>query len=524
MMGFDPSGAGWAGTAPEVTDEGEGALAARGQRLYARNCLACHGEEGRGDGPAAQYLYPKPRDFTKGLFKATSTRSGQLPTEEDLFKVITDGMPGSTMPSWRFLTAIDRWALVKHVKSLVGYRDDRTGEWVHLYDEEGEPESVRVSHPPEETCEMVARGESVYQKAECWKCHGQTGRGDGPSVEGMVDSWGYPIRPRDYTTGLFKGGNRPEDIFLRIRNGINGTPMPANTELTDGEIWSVVFYVRSLGRTSAQEMTLHRHQLIEAHKREGEIPAEPDAGYWDSIPPTYLALTPLWWRDDRIEGILVRAVHNGKKVALHVSWVDPSKDDQLVDQTAFADAVAIQLSPGKNPPFFAMGTRGEQVNIWQWKAHWEADLENGYRDVEGVYPNAAVDRYDSLQNPPDGRHFAPGDYKTDQHRPEFLTGRGVGNPLSDPGKSTSVEALTAQGFGTVATRVERGPIVRGKAVWDRGTWKALFARDLGSSPEGDLSFVPGEEMSIAFAVWDGRAGDRNGQKLVSIWHRIRLEE
>jgi mono/diheme cytochrome c family protein len=89
----------------------------RGAQLYARQCVACHGDAGLGDGEAAYLLYPKPRDFRAGIYRYTSTWEG-VPTDDDLYRTLSRGMPGSAMPSWAHLSEEDRRALVAHVKSL----------------------------------------------------------------------------------------------------------------------------------------------------------------------------------------------------------------------------------------------------------------------------------------------------------------------------------------------------------------------------------------------------------------------
>jgi mono/diheme cytochrome c family protein len=55
------------------------------------------------------------------------------------------------------------------------------------------------------------------------------------------------VKPRNLTTGVFRGGRRPIDIYRRIHTGIKGTPMPgAGKSLTDEQIWDVVNYVLSI--------------------------------------------------------------------------------------------------------------------------------------------------------------------------------------------------------------------------------------------------------------------------------------
>ncbi|MFB6346870.1 MAG: cytochrome c, partial [bacterium] len=71
-----------------------------GKAIYERNCASCHGTNGRGNGPAAEYLFPKPRDFTSGVYKFTSTKNGALPTDTDLERVVAEGLSPGGMPSF----------------------------------------------------------------------------------------------------------------------------------------------------------------------------------------------------------------------------------------------------------------------------------------------------------------------------------------------------------------------------------------------------------------------------------------
>jgi len=87
-----------------------------------------------GDGPAAVWLYPKPRHFNSGLFKIRSTPANFLPTEDDLFQVITRGMPGSSMPSFTYLSAAERRDVVQYVKHLTAYIDP-SGKRINFFEE-----------------------------------------------------------------------------------------------------------------------------------------------------------------------------------------------------------------------------------------------------------------------------------------------------------------------------------------------------------------------------------------------------
>src|SRR5207247_1491942 len=75
-------------------------LIARGKEEFEEHCIGCHGVRGDGNGLAATFLFPRPRDFTIGVFKFRSTPSGSLPTDGDLFRTITRGVRWTAMPTW----------------------------------------------------------------------------------------------------------------------------------------------------------------------------------------------------------------------------------------------------------------------------------------------------------------------------------------------------------------------------------------------------------------------------------------
>jgi len=222
--------------APKTADAHDGA---RGKQLYDNKCATCHGITGKGDGPKAPFLDPRPRDFTRGLFKIRSTPSGSLPTDDDLFRTITNGMPGSSMPAWDTLPEADRKALVVYIKTFA----DR-------FQKERANPSMEIPNPPEWTPRAVAEGQALYKDAGCIECHGAQGRGDGTSAPDLKDDWGARIRPADFTKPeRFRGGSTARDIYRTLMNGLSGTPMPAYTDTLELEqAWQLVFYVQALGQ------------------------------------------------------------------------------------------------------------------------------------------------------------------------------------------------------------------------------------------------------------------------------------
>ncbi len=188
-----------------------------GKRVYEASCAPCHGLKGDWQGPAARYLEPRPRDFSRGLFKLRSTASGALPTDEDLLRVIDAGMPGSAMPPWRdALPLSEREAVVAYVESLVP-------RW-----KKARRPSESLPLPPRPSGANLAwEGRQVFLLLLCAECHGAQGRGDGPSTSTLKDDWGKGISPADFVTGRFRGGNDPASIVRVLQAGMNGTPMPS---------------------------------------------------------------------------------------------------------------------------------------------------------------------------------------------------------------------------------------------------------------------------------------------------------
>jgi mono/diheme cytochrome c family protein len=217
--------------------------AKRGKALYERYCIFCHGAQGDGQGESAPYLTPKPRDFTKAVFKCRSTPSGSLPTDNDLFNTITRGIHASGMPSWKPLLKQERADLVAYVKALSpAFQDEKPGE------------PVKIPPEPANSAESVKRGADLFQSMNCWQCHGKDGRGHGPSASTLTDNKGNPITPFDFTVGgRFKCGETNEDMFRDLVTGLDGTPMPSFVSaMTADQRWDVVHYIRTLSSSKGQ--------------------------------------------------------------------------------------------------------------------------------------------------------------------------------------------------------------------------------------------------------------------------------
>jgi cytochrome c oxidase cbb3-type subunit 2 len=208
-----------------------------GKQVYLKYCSECHGESGKGDGPKAP-ANPRPRDFTTGKFKFRSTPSGSLPTDDDLLRTITMGVPGTEMRGWDSIPEPDRRAVVRYIKTF-------SARW-----KEEQPRTpIKIPPPPSflKSEPSLAKGQEWYREAECLKCHGENGEGDGPGVDELKDDWGHPIKPPDFTAGRYKSGTSPQDLYRSIAIGMGGTPMPSFLDsLSEEDIWHLVSFILSL--------------------------------------------------------------------------------------------------------------------------------------------------------------------------------------------------------------------------------------------------------------------------------------
>jgi len=255
-----------------------------GREVFNRYCVSCHGVTGDGQGPAAEYLYPPPRDYRPGVFKFTSTPDGIKPRREDIRQVIYRGAKGTSMPAFRWLSDEDMEPLIDYVM-LLSRRGELELALLRLIEEEGyEPEDFEDEETLEEFLEMandevttiherwesatddivmpavpmppvseetILSGQALFfdKQQGCYKCHGADGRGGIEDEDANLDAWGQPIIAANLTTGMYHGGGRPIDLYRRIHSGISSR-MPAfgNVFADDPEkIWHLVHFVQAFG-------------------------------------------------------------------------------------------------------------------------------------------------------------------------------------------------------------------------------------------------------------------------------------
>ncbi|HZT81395.1 MAG TPA: cytochrome c, partial [Gemmataceae bacterium] len=263
---------------------------AEGSRLFRRHCLHCHGLPGDGHGPTAPWVNPHPRDFRPGKFKFTSTLGGndRKPSRNDLLRTLKQGVEGTAMPSFNLLTDQELERLIDYVIHLSIRGQVEYDTYAFLFQSKASPQEVKdfatgsgdyegaaglprivetwakaekgdpipVGPYPdrneEERLASVRRGYQrfVTAEAQCITCHLDFGRQN----TYRYDDWGTVVRPRDLTAGLYRGGRRPVDLYYRVYNGINGTPMPAYVssgsskapEQWNREVWDLVNFVQAL--------------------------------------------------------------------------------------------------------------------------------------------------------------------------------------------------------------------------------------------------------------------------------------
>ncbi|HNP29300.1 MAG TPA: cbb3-type cytochrome c oxidase subunit I [Nitrospirales bacterium] len=247
--GFSSTQAG--GSYPaKVTPQARRDLLELGAYVYERRCTGCHGIKGDGNGPAAEFLNPKPRNFIAGVFKFKSTPGVEaLPTDADLFATLTHGLWGTSMPAWYMISERERLAVIQYIKTF----SDR-------WEKNEIRQPVSVPAEPVVTALSLGQGKSLFLQ-NCMICHGNDGKGNGP-LSGLLNNfWEQPIRPANLTlpagaSGGVKMGHGSQHIFKTLMVGIGGGPMPAyQDQLTSAEIWDIVHYVQSL-RVEAHEIEL----------------------------------------------------------------------------------------------------------------------------------------------------------------------------------------------------------------------------------------------------------------------------
>ena len=217
-----------------------------GEAIYRAKCAQCHGADGKGDGPAAALLSPRPTDFTAARYKIRTTAFGSLPTDEDLARSVRDGLFGTAMPAWKtFLSDAEVRDVVAYVKRFSPrFGSEEARPLARAPDVAGSPAGV-------------AAGRVVFARLGCAACHGSDGAGAGVTAASLEDASGRRAAATNLTEPwTFRGGPTAADVHLRLVTGMDGTPMPTFADAaSDEELWHVAHYVESLARKPTWQMT-----------------------------------------------------------------------------------------------------------------------------------------------------------------------------------------------------------------------------------------------------------------------------
>lgn len=454
----------------------------RGKVVYDKWCMGCHGETGLGDGPAAKFMLPPPRDFTGAKYQIRTTASGELPADADIERVVAEGMPGTAMPEWKSkLSGAEQKDVVAYVKSLSTF-----------FEGAQPPAVVAFGKAPGGGADAIADGGKTFEKLECFKCHGMSGRGNGKSSPTLKDDWDFPIRAANLSQNWnFNGGGAVEDIYRRMRTGLDGTPMPSFSDaldakvITDEQLWHVAQYVRSL---SPEESPPAVREVIRAAPvaQGAALPAGPDDSTWSRAEPSFIPMVgqiiakPRWFAPS-VTGIWVQSMHDGNKLAVRVSWDDGSKSPdpawdewmaRLVKSVTDADGA---LTPAQGPdrfwvqfpkrvtdeaerPYFLGGNTRRPVYLWRWASTPDASEEG--------------------------------------------TGTGLGRFAALSGASEMTHA----------------------ASFTDGRWHVQFTRALvPADTTASPTFGVGRAIPIAFFAGDGSNGETGARGAVSAWYAIYLD-
>jgi len=484
-------------------------LLEKGKQVYFKRCVWCHGVKGAGDGPAAERLFTRPRNFLSGNFKIRTTDSGELPLDESLIETVKNGLPGSAMPAWgEFLKEDEIVAVVNFVKTLVEDRDfnDAEDEEVTIMEFGTNPWNTTGPYHLGIPQDAIDTGKEIFIKNKCFECHGGEGRGDGNPT--MKDDWGFPIVAADWTQCWNWRGSRrdpynPFNVVRTVSTGLNGTPMPNfKDKLSIEDRWNLAAFVNSLcPRKKIDKLTNKPIPdfLISSVNTPGTIAEKIDDPMWQSldhdpkiIPRSeekagnprrnYIALAGQITRgkrnfDPKADDMWVSSRWNEEQgiyylVEFHNRFL--SKDPEYPDAVAIQWPAQLQDLFGAEKPYFIFGDSKKPVDVW--KASFMAKDYN---------PAGAP---------------KPAGYQLD----------------------LTVEELNATGFDEVTAKDETTVQVV-DSIFQQGRVKVLFKRALTTEGDMDVQIPVEQFIPVSFMQWAGDDKETDEHMAISTWYYTILE-
>lgn len=233
-----------------------------GKSVYTEYCMQCHGVNGDGNGVASKGLTPPPRNFKLGVYKFGQVVSGELPHDEDFYRIIKFGLHGTAMLPWD-LSQQQMFNVVQYIKTFAPEKwtgaDKKLGATITA-GKDPYGEALKES--------AIQRGKEVYHVvAQCWTCHqayvshaelsqmAQKINGapmtefdpDMYHVKLQPSEYDYMAHPPEFTYDLVRSAQTVEQLYVRLNAGVGGTAMASwKGVLQDEEIWAVSHYLRSL--------------------------------------------------------------------------------------------------------------------------------------------------------------------------------------------------------------------------------------------------------------------------------------
>ncbi len=520
-----------------------------GKRVYFTKCVWCHGVDGAGDGPGADRLWPRPRNFNAGTFKIRHTASGELPLiDVDLLQTVTHGLPGSAMPSWEgILTEQQRKDVLAFVTTeLVKDRSWQDEEFEELHILELEKLKAQAVPPSPES---IVRGAELVVENKCIECHGLEGRGDGNAFN-LKDDWGFSIQPADWHKCWNFRGSRQDaynvtNIFRTFSTGINGTPMPSfadNTTVEDR--WHIANYVNHLcerdkdvdiaGGKVTEEIA---KAMMEAKPRgidpltdkpkidfvipsryvEGELPTDEHDERWQVVAGDgreFRRIVAMGGQIthkprnfvNRIDDIWVQSLYNDTHVTLMFRWDDRTKSVQEdeVDwepyEVNLEDYGIEEQAPGgsrfDDDPFHPDSIAAKQTSYQVFN--------------DGVAFQMPV-KWQELPPPRKPRYF----WGDETFPVDITKWTADGNLLAYMGSGWDQDLEDRDDFSEQLKLV--------KAEWKDGRWTVIISRPLKGDYEEDAYIELGKYIPINFFVWDGHNGDVGRKMAVSAFYYLVLK-
>ncbi|MCG3777940.1 MAG: hypothetical protein JW388_0642 [Nitrospira sp.] len=497
-----------------------------GKRVYFTKCVWCHGVDGAGDGPSADRLWPRPRNFNQGTFKIRRTASGELPLfdakkptpgQNDLFETLTHGLPGSAMPSWEgILTEEQRLQVLSFVTTqLVKDRkfDDKQSEAQTVL-------QLDDLKPVAATEESVKRGAELVVEKKCVECHGMEGRGDGNAFN-LKDDWGFSIQPADWHKCWNFRGSRQDpynvkNIFRTFSTGVNGTPMPSFADnSTVEERWHIANFVNSLCEREASGKPLPIDPLTDKPKInfvvssgvvEGEIPVDPEHELWTNRARRYVAMGGQITHKprnfvNRIDDIWVKSLYNDKHVVFMFQWDDRTKS--VASEKLPWAPTEVNIAVKEQEP-----KTGEEGSI--------ATRQNNYAVYNDAIAMQTAVKWKELPAP---------------IKPRYLFGSNEQFPVDIVKWEADGSLRAFEGTGWDKDFAERDTYEENIKIlhseWNNGRWTVMIQRPLGNKKDQDYDedtfFEMGQYIPTVFFAWDGHNGDAGRKMAVSAFYYTFLE-